>query len=85
MGFGRPTASAESCGEGIGTSDWRQAYPAIHREFAIHQDIIGTLDRIYANDNPHKKDAMDEEATREAVRAKQSGHSPQMEETIYGR
>lgn len=28
---------------------------------------------------------MDEEQTREAIRAKQSGHCPQMEESIYGR
>ena len=77
--------TSKRIGVAIGTSDWRQAYPAIHREFAINQDVIGTLDRIYANENPHKKGAIDEEQTREAVRAKQSGHSPQMEETIYGR
>ncbi|KAK6433365.1 hypothetical protein LTR95_010457 [Oleoguttula sp. CCFEE 5521] len=77
--------TSKRIGVAIGTSDWRQAYPAIHREFAINQDVIGTLDRIYANENPHKKGAVDEEQTREAVRAKQSGHSPQMEETIYGR
>lgn len=55
MGFGRRTESAESCaGVPIGTSDWRQAYPEIHREFAINQDIVGTLNRTYANKTPFK-------------------------------
>lgn len=72
-------------GVAIGTSDWRQAYPAIHREFAINQDVVGTLDQIYANENPNKKEAMNEEQTRETMRAKQSSHSPQMEESMYGR
>lgn len=70
----------------IGTSDWRQAYPEIHREFAIIQDVVGTLNRIYANETPFKQGVeMDEEQTREAIRAKQSGHSPQMEDSSYGR
>jgi superfamily II DNA helicase RecQ len=44
------------------------------------------LNRIYANENPFKQGMdMDEEQTRETIRAKQSGHSPQMEESIYGR
>jgi superfamily II DNA helicase RecQ len=78
--------SEKRIGVPIGTSDWRQAYPAIHREFAINQDVVGTLDRIYANENPSKRGVeMDEEQTREAIRAKQSCHSPQMEESIYGR
>jgi hypothetical protein len=44
------------------------------------------LNRIYANENPFKQGMdMDEEQTRETIRAKQSGHSLQMEESIYGR
>jgi superfamily II DNA helicase RecQ len=78
--------SEKRIGVPIGPSDWRQAYPAIHREFAINQDVVGTLKRIYANENPFKQGVeMDEEQTRETIRAKQSGHSPQMEESIYGR
>jgi len=78
--------SEKRIGVPIGTSDWRQAYPEIHREFAINQDIVGTLNRIYANENPFKQGMeMDEEQTRETIRARQSGHSPQMEESIYGR
>lgn len=47
---------------------------------------MGTLNRIYANENPFKQGMdMDEEQTREAIHAKQSGHSPQMEESIYER
>jgi hypothetical protein len=47
---------------------------------------VGTLNRIYANENPFKQGMeMSEEQTRETIRARQSGHSPQMEESIYGR
>jgi superfamily II DNA helicase RecQ len=78
--------SQKRIGVPIGTSDWRQAYPAIHRTFAINRDVVGTLDRIYGKENPSRRDAeADEERTRETMRAKQSGHSPQMEESIYGR
>ncbi|XP_022163480.1 uncharacterized protein LOC111028984 [Myzus persicae] len=78
--------SEKRIGVPIGTSDWRQAYPEIHREFAINQDVAGTLNRIYANENPFKQGMeMSEEQTRETIRARQSGHSPQMEESIYGR
>ena len=78
--------SQKRIGVPIGTSDWRQAYPEIHREFAINQDVAGTLKRIYDNENPFKQGMdMDEEQTRETIRARQSGHSPQMEESIYGR
>jgi superfamily II DNA helicase RecQ len=78
--------SEKRIGVPIGTSDWRQAYPAIHRAFAINRDVVGTLDRIYANPHPKQRGAAQaEEQTREDIRAKQSGHSPQMEESIYGR
>jgi hypothetical protein len=78
--------SEKRIGVPIGTSDWRQAYPEIHREFAINRDVVGTLNRIYANENPFKQGMdMNEEQTRDTIRAKQSGHSPQMEESIYGR
>jgi hypothetical protein len=78
--------SQKRIGVPIGTSDWRQAYPAIHRTFAINRDVVGTLDRIYGKENPSRRDAdTEEEQTRETMRAKQSGHSPQMEESIYGR
>ena len=47
---------------------------------------MGTLKRIYDNENPFKQGMeMSEEQTRETIRARQSGHSPQMEESIYGR
>jgi hypothetical protein len=78
--------SEKRIGVPIGTSDWRQAYPEIHREFAINRDVVGTLNRIYANENPFKQGIdMDEEQTRETIRARQSGYSPQIEESIYGR
>jgi hypothetical protein len=78
--------SEKRIGVPIGTSDWRQAYPEIHREFAINQDVVGTFYRIYANENPFEQGiGIDEEQTCEAICAKQSGHSPQMEESIYGR
>ena len=71
----------------IGISDWRQAYPAIHREFATDQSIRKTLSQIYENSNPNTKhDESSEEANNTAaIRAKQAGHSFQMEEDIYGR
>ena len=72
-------------GVSIGISDWRQVYPAIHREFAIHDEIRETLDQVYENDNPHRKEASPEPINMAYFQAKQSGHSPQMEETIYGR
>ena len=78
--------SEKRIGVPIGTSDWRQAYPEIHREFAINQDVVGTLKRIYDNENPFKQGIeISEEQTRETIRARQSGYSPQIEESIYGR
>ena len=44
----------------IGISDWRQVYPAIHREFAIHDEIRETLDQVYENDHPYRKEASPE-------------------------
>jgi predicted kinase len=42
------------------------------------------LNRIYANKNPFKQEIdMDEEQMHETIRAKQSGHSLQIEESIY--
>ena len=67
--------SERRIGVPIGTSEWRQAYPAIHREFAINRDVVGTLDRIYAPEQASGDDDR-EEQTREAVRAKQSAYSP---------
>lgn len=46
--------SQKRIGVPIGTSDWRQAYPEIHREFAINQDVAGILKRIYDNENSFK-------------------------------
>jgi hypothetical protein len=44
------------------------------------------LKRIYANENLFKQGMeMDEEQTHETIRAKQSSHSLQMEESIYRR
>lgn len=77
--------SEKRIGVPIGTSDWRQAYPDIHRECAINQDVVGTLNRTYANENPFKHGMeISEEQTRETIRARQSGHNPQIEESIYG-
>ena len=61
----------------IGISDWRQAYPAIYREFATDQSIRKTLSQIYKNPNPNVKcDESSEEASNTAtIRAKQAGHS----------
>jgi hypothetical protein len=76
--------SEKRIGVPIGTSDWRQAYLEIYREFAINRDVVGTLKRIYANENPFKQGMdVDEEQTCETIRAKQSGHSLQIEESIY--
>jgi hypothetical protein len=68
--------SKKRIGVPIGTSDKRQAYLEIHREFAINRDVVGTLNYIYANKNPFKQGMdIDEEQTRETIRAKQSGYS----------
>lgn len=68
--------SEKRIGVPIGTSDWRQTSPEIHRDFAINQDVMGTLNRIYANESPFKQGIdMDEEQTRETIRAKWSGYS----------
>ena len=78
--------TADRCGVAIGISDWRQVYPAIHREHAIDQSIRETLTKIYENDNPNAKADDPPSGNPSAIfRAKQSGHSPQMEESIYGR
>jgi hypothetical protein len=78
--------SEKRIGIPIGTSDKRQAYPEIHRESAINQDVVSTFKRIYVKKKPFEQGLeMDEERTREAIRAKQSSHSSQMEESIYDR
>jgi hypothetical protein len=60
--------SEKQIGMPIGPSDWRQAYLAIYREFAINQDIVGTLKRIYANENLFKQGVeMDEEQTHKTI------------------
>lgn len=66
----------------IGISDWRQVYPAIHREFTTDPKTRVALDQIY------NSRAVPEPATKDSIatiRAQQSGHSFQMEEDIYGR
>lgn len=67
----------------IGISDWRQVYPAIHREFTTDKETRGALDRIYDNRQAAPDPVADDDIA--VVRAKQSGHSFQMEEDIYGR
>jgi hypothetical protein len=43
-------------------------------------------DRIYTNENLFKQGVdVDEKQMRETIRAKHLNHSPQMEESIYGR
>ena len=72
----------------IGISDWRQVYPAIHRQFATDHSIRETLSKICENANPNTEIGSEEATlanTAAAFRAKQSGHSFQMEEDIYGR
>jgi hypothetical protein len=69
----------------IGISELRQANPVIHSESAIHDSIGETLDQVYANDNPHHKGNAPETNTADGFAAWQSGHSVQMEESIYGR
>jgi len=70
----------------IGISNWRQVYPAIYREFTIDYSIREALTKIYENTNPYtysdKSIGVNDVAT---IRAKQAGHSFQMEEDIYGR
>lgn len=66
----------------IGISDWRQVYPAIHREFAMEEDVQEILDKIYAKrPNPEAEEPSSDAITR----ARQAGHSRQTEESIYGR
>lgn len=77
--------SERRIGVAIGTSDWRQAYPEIHRRFAINQQILPTLHNVYDNDNPNKRVEHEGRMGREEFRARQAGHSPQMEAGIYGR
>lgn len=79
--------TANLCGVAIGISDWRQVYPAIHREFTTDHSIRETLIKIYENTDPNNKenDAMATSDSAATFRAKQAGHSIQMEENIYGR
>jgi len=67
----------------IGISDWRQVYPAIHREFTTDKETRGALDRIYDNRQAAPDPVADDNIA--ITRAQQSGHSFQMEEDIYGR
>jgi len=67
----------------IGISDWRQVYPAIHREFTTDKETRGALDRIYDNRQAAPDPVADDNIA--IIRAQQSGHSFQMEEDIYGR
>jgi superfamily II DNA helicase RecQ len=79
--------TANLCGVAIGISDWRQVYPAIHRQFSMDQRIQETLTKIYENRNPnaHESEPSAGSNQMEVARARQAGHSPQMEEDIYGR
>ncbi|KAK5110579.1 hypothetical protein LTR85_000994 [Meristemomyces frigidus] len=84
------TAPAEArdsnlIGVPIGISDWRQVYPAIHREFAHDPSIRETLAQIYDQSHPHSQAEKTAEDGIAATRAKQSGHNFQMEEDVYGR
>ena len=70
----------------IGISDWRQVYPAIYREFIIDHSVREALTKIYENTNPNTHGDESAGANDVAiVRAKQAGHSFQMEEDIYSR
>lgn len=66
----------------IGISDWRQVYPAIHREVAADKEIRSAIDQIYDTREKVEPVANDPMAV---IRAKQSGHSFETEEDIYGR
>lgn len=61
-------------GTKISTAIWRQAYPAIQREFSQEREVKGMLDEIYES----KETEVNDWASR------QSGHSRRMEEMIYG-
>ena len=77
--------TADLIGVPIGISDWRQVYPAIHREFAHDHSIRETLSQIYDQSRPSVQEEKSAEDSMAAIRAKQSGHSFRMEEDIYGR
>lgn len=63
-------------GASLSTSTWRHAYPAIHRELARDERVTETLDIVYYDRDPVR---------RNDARARQAGHSHDTEEMVYGR
>lgn len=73
----RRVLQKETCsriGTKISTAIWRQAYPAIQREFGQEREVREMLDEIYES----KETEVNDWASR------QSGHSRRIEEMIYG-
>ncbi|KAK4893306.1 hypothetical protein LTR49_028507, partial [Elasticomyces elasticus] len=67
----------------IGVAVWRNAYPAIQRELCRDGGVKEGLDRIYNSGPQGSQFAAAMEQIQE-IQARQSGHSHQMEEMIYG-
>ncbi|KAK0910966.1 hypothetical protein LTR91_019977 [Friedmanniomyces endolithicus] len=67
----------------IGVAVWRNAYPAIQRELCWEGGVKEVLDRIYDSSPQRSQIAAAMEQMQE-IQARQSGHSRQMEEMIYG-
>lgn len=67
----------------IGVAVWRNAYPAIQRELSRDSNVKDMVDKIYGSGAPHSAITSILEQMQD-VQARQSGHSQQMEEMIYG-
>lgn len=67
--------TSQYMGAAIGTSAWRHAYPAIHREMARDGKARAWLEVLYYGQEPIARDA----------HALQSGHTLRTEEGNYGR
>jgi superfamily II DNA/RNA helicase len=74
--------SESRIGVRIGVALWRNAYPAIHRELCKDSSVREVLDDIYHSTSGGRP--QDIRSSVEEIRAKQAGHSRQMEEMIYG-
>ncbi|KAK5706931.1 hypothetical protein LTR97_001923 [Elasticomyces elasticus] len=64
----------------IGVALWRQAYPAIQRQYSVDANVRGTIDQLYEQVIGPKSGTQ----SIEEVRAKQAGHGLHIEEMIYG-
>jgi superfamily II DNA helicase RecQ len=64
----------------IGVALWRQAYPAIQREFCKNAEIRRAVDEIYEG----QRRAGVAATTPADIRAQQAGHGRHLEEMVYG-